>query len=188
MPQPTYPIETERLILRPYEAGDLDTVYDIHSRPDVVRYLYWSAKTREEAKEMLERDMKRTSFEPDSSGVKLAVVRKDTGQCIGDVSVFWFNKEHLQGEFGFIFHPDHHGKGFATEAAQVMLDLGFGEFGLHRIVGRLDARNTASAKVLERLGLRLEAHFRENELFKGEWGDELVYAMLASEWRERRSA
>ena len=64
-----------------------------------------------------------------------------------------------------------------------MLRLGFEELDLHRIVGRLDARNTASARVLERLGMRLEAHLRENEFVKGEWVSELIYAVLAGEWR-----
>ncbi|MCW2947645.1 MAG: GCN5-related N-acetyltransferase, partial [Actinoallomurus sp.] len=93
---------------------------------------------------------------------------------------------HRQGEVGYIFHPDHGGRGYATEAAEVVLRLGFEELGLHRIVGRLDGRNTASARVLERLGLRREAHFVQNELVKGEWTDEVVYAMLADEWRARR--
>jgi len=69
-----------------------------------------------------------------------------------------------------------------------MLRLGFEEYGLHRIVGRLDARNTASARVLERLGMRREAHFRQNEIIEGEWTDEFVYAILRPEWQERARA
>ena len=64
-----------------------------------------------------------------------------------------------------------------------MLRLGFEELGLHRIIGRIDARNTPSARVLERLGMRREAHFVHNEILKGEWTDEVVYAMLEDEWR-----
>jgi RimJ/RimL family protein N-acetyltransferase len=63
-----------------------------------------------------------------------------------------------------------------------MLRLGFAGLGLHRIIGRCDARNDASARLMERLGMRREAHFRENEIFKGAWGDEYVYAILAAEW------
>jgi RimJ/RimL family protein N-acetyltransferase len=66
-----------------------------------------------------------------------------------------------------------------------MLHLGFVDLGLHRILGRLDARNAASANVLERLGMRREAHILENEFVKGEWTDELLYAMLAREWIAR---
>jgi RimJ/RimL family protein N-acetyltransferase len=66
-----------------------------------------------------------------------------------------------------------------------MLRLGFEDLGLRRIVGRIDARNAASARVLDRLGMRREAHFAQNEIIKGEWTDEVVYAMLQDEWRAR---
>jgi RimJ/RimL family protein N-acetyltransferase len=69
-----------------------------------------------------------------------------------------------------------------------MLRLGFEDLGLHRILGRLDARNTASAKLLERLGMRREAHIVENEFVKGEWTDELLYGLLAREWAARGGA
>jgi RimJ/RimL family protein N-acetyltransferase len=68
-------------------------------------------------------------------------------------------------------------------AASAVLDLGFGELGLNRVVARLDPRNENSAKLAVRLGMRQEAHFVRNEIFKGEWTDELVYAVLADEWR-----
>jgi len=112
-------------------------------------------------------------------------VLPETGVLIGDVVLFWRSREHRQGEIGYIFHPDYHGNGYATEAAREMLRLGFDDLGLHRIVGRVDARNTASARVLERLGMRPEAHFLQNEMVKGEWTDEIVYAMLEHEWRAR---
>ena len=79
--------------------------------------------------------------------------------------------------------PNHHGHGYGTEGARLMLRLGFEVLGLHRIIGRCDARNTASARVMERLGMRREAHLIENEWVNGEWTDELLYAMLDHEWR-----
>jgi RimJ/RimL family protein N-acetyltransferase len=82
-----------------------------------------------------------------------------------------------------VLHPDHHGQGYGREAAVEVLRLGFEGLGLHRIIGRCDAHNHASARLLERLGMRREAHFRENEFFKGEWADEYVYALLANEWQ-----
>ena len=83
-------------------------------------------------------------------------------------------------------HPDHQGHGYATEAAEAMLALAFDTYGLHRVTGRLEPRNTASARVLERLGMRKEAHLIENEWVKGEWQSEAVYAILAREWRQAR--
>jgi RimJ/RimL family protein N-acetyltransferase len=105
---------------------------------------------------------------------------------VGDVVLMYISEAHRQGEIGFVLHPNHQGHGYATEAAREMLRLGFERLGLHRIVGRLEARNAASAAVLERLGMRLEAHLHENEWVKGEWQSELVYAMLATEWASLR--
>ena len=84
-----------------------------------------------------------------------------------------------------MFHPEHHGRGYATEATAELLRLGFEELGLHRMYGRLDARNSASARVLEKLGMRHEAQLVENEWVKGEWTDEAIYAMLDREWEAR---
>jgi RimJ/RimL family protein N-acetyltransferase len=119
----------------------------------------------------------------DGDSVSLAVVLKDSGELVGDCTLFLVSREHRQGEIGYILHPDHHGHGYATEAAAFLLELAFEDFDLHRVVGRLEPRNAASAGVLERIGMRREAHLVENELVKGEWQSELVYAILRREWR-----
>jgi RimJ/RimL family protein N-acetyltransferase len=181
--QPAYPITTDRLILRPFAPGDLDDLYAFHSLPEVARYLYWEPRDRDQAGEALLGKIPRSRLDADGQHLVLAVVLPETGRVIGEVSLAWLSREHRQGEVGFVFHPDAGGKGLATEAARVMLRLGFDGLGLHRIVGRCDARNAASWRLLERLGLRREAHLVHNEIFKGEWGDEFVYAILDSEWR-----
>ena len=66
-----------------------------------------------------------------------------------------------------------------------MVDYAFTGLGAHRVVGRMDARNVASARVMERLGMRREAHLLENEYVKGEWTDEVIYAVLDTEWSGR---
>jgi RimJ/RimL family protein N-acetyltransferase len=181
--RPSYPIATERLLLRPFEPGDLDALVAIHSDPDVSRYLYWDVRGREELREVLGEKMQRTALTQEGDGLNLAVVLPGTAELIGDTTLFWRSDKHRQGEVGYILSPSHAGHGYATEAARAMLRIGFEELGLHRISGRLDARNEASARVLERLGMRCEAHLVENELVKGEWTDELVYALLEQEWR-----
>ncbi len=90
----------------------------------------------------------------------LAMERRDSRAVIGNVSLHWLIAEHRQGEIGFVLHPDHHGQRYGREAATEMLRLGFEGLGLHRIIGRCDARNDASARLMERLGMRREAHFR----------------------------
>ena len=106
-----------------------------------------------------------------------------SGELVGDVSLAWRSAEHRQGEIGYLFDPAHAGNGYATEASREMLRLGFEGLGLHRIIGKLDARNQPSARVLERLGMRLEARMLQNEFVKGEWTDEVTYALLEHEWR-----
>jgi RimJ/RimL family protein N-acetyltransferase len=172
-------IETERLELRPFEPGDLAAVHDIHRRPEMVRWLYEdAARTLDEDRPWLEGRIRRVRFGQSGDGLGFAAVRD--GTVIGDLSLTLSSAEHRQGEIGFLIHPDHQGRGYATEAAGALLELAFGTFGLHRVVGRLEARNVASARVLEKLGMRREAHLVENELVKGEWQSEAIYAVLGA--------
>ena len=183
----TGPIQTDRLVLRSFVPDDLDDLFAIQSRPEVTRYLYWDVRTRDEVRTVLEQRLSMNVLKDEGDILALAVVRKDTGRLVGDVNLRWLSAEHRQAEFGFVFNPSEHGQGFATEAAVAVLDLAFGPVGMHRVIGRMDSRNAASAAVMRKLGLRLEAHFVENEAFKGEWGDELVFAILAKEWADRRT-
>jgi RimJ/RimL family protein N-acetyltransferase len=183
MLHPTYPIFTDRLALRPFRDADLDALHAIHSRPDVVRYLYWEPRSRDDAQEMLQRRKLEVAIIREGEGLHLAADLRATGELIGQFNLFFVSQQHRLGEIGFVVHPDHHGRGYATEGIRPLIRLGFEELGLHRIIGRCDARNDASARVMERLGMRREAHFVENEFVKGEWTDGLEYAMLDREWR-----
>ncbi|MFZ0543789.1 MAG: GNAT family N-acetyltransferase [Candidatus Promineifilaceae bacterium] len=181
----TYPIETARLYLRPYENDDLEDLHNFYSRPDVARYLYWEAKDLEGTRESLTLKKRNTKLAGANSALVLAAVLQETGVLIGEVMLFLRSVEHRQGEIGFVFNPDYHGRGYATEAAKVILRIGFENARLHRIYGRCDPRNNGSYRLMERLGMRKEAHFVHNEIFKGEWGDELYYAILENEWRAK---
>jgi RimJ/RimL family protein N-acetyltransferase len=182
---PEYPIRTQRLLLRPFRAEDLDDVVAYQSRPDVARFLYWEPRDRAEVRAVLaERAASQTALREAGQRLSLAAEWPDAGRVVGEVTLRWLSAEHRQGEFGFVFNPEFQGRGLASEAARVMLDLAFDHgLGLHRVIGRCDALNAPSARLMERLGLRREAHFRQNEIFKGDWGDEYVYAILAEEWR-----
>lgn len=182
MLRPTYPIRTPRLALRPFTRDDLDAVHTYVSDPEVVRYLYWELTTdRVAARKML--DGKIGNWTLTDAGQTLVLAVEKSGTLIGEVVLKWLSREHRQGEVGFVITPAHQGHGYAAEAATAVLRLAFDDLGLHRVIGRCDPRNTASAHVLERLGMRREAHFVQNEIFKGEWSDEYVYAMLASDFR-----
>jgi RimJ/RimL family protein N-acetyltransferase len=177
---PPLPIRTERLLLRPFAEDDIDDVLAYQSDPEVVRYLYWEVRDRDQVAEALRPKMQATLVKS-GDAITFAIALPD-GPVVGETLLKWISVEHRQGEVGYVLNPAYQGRGYATEAAREMLRLGFESVGLHRIAAVCDGRNVASAAVMRRLGMRQEAHFVQNEIFKGEWGDELVFAMLASEW------
>ena len=183
MHEPAWPIETARLILRPFEPSDLVGLHGIHADEENVRWLYNDVRTLAETRELLARKTAGNALLGEGQWLSAAVALRATGELVGDMSLLWASEAHRQGELGFIFHRAHQGNGYATEAARPMLAFAFEALELHRVVGRLEPRNRGSARVLEKLGMRLEAHLAENEWVKGKWQSELVYAILAREWR-----
>jgi RimJ/RimL family protein N-acetyltransferase len=180
--RPDYPIVTARLQLRPLSLADLDPLLAYRSQPEVCRYLPFEPMTSEQLAGRLRGDLSRSQITHEGQALTLGAELTKTGELIGDAVLFFRSREHAGGELGYVFHPDFGGQGYATEACSAMLALAFDQLGLHRIIARLDARNHRSAALAARLGFRREAHLVQNELFKGEWSDELDYAMLASEW------
>lgn len=181
---PEYPIATGRLRLRPFTRGDVDAVFAYRSRADVCRYLFDEPMTRESCAEAVQQRIGQLSLDEEGDRIVLAVEPISGGGLMGEVSLILRGAESRQAEIGYIFHPDSHGHGFATEAARALLDLGFEGAGMHRIYARCDARNTPSWRLMERLGMRREAHLRDHALVKGRWDEEFIYALLESEWRE----
>ena len=155
---------------------DLAALHSIQSREDVARWLYWEPRSEAEVRDVLAAQIARAP----EAGMNLAVELRATGELVGHVSLSI--GEHRQGEVGFLFHPDHQGHGYATEAARALLAHAFEHYDLHRVYGRLEPRNAASARVLEKLGMRREGLLLENEWVKGEWQSEAIYALLAREW------
>jgi RimJ/RimL family protein N-acetyltransferase len=180
---PAWPIETERLHLRRFVPDDLEALHEIYSDPGVVRYLYEDVRSLDEVRALLDRKRAQTSLSREGDALAVALVARETGRLVGNVVLQWVSEAHRQGEIGFVMHPAEQGRGYATEAARPLLAYAFDELRLHRVVGRTEARNAGSARVLEKLGMRREAHLVENEWVKGEWQSELVYAILAREAR-----
>ncbi|PRB18352.1 GNAT family N-acetyltransferase [Microbacterium sp. MYb62] len=182
---PEYPIGTERLILRPLTAADAAPMHVYKSDPDAVRYVPYAPLELADVEQRIATTWSNTRFAKEGDAVSLAVEERATGALLGDVVLFWRGENDRSGEVGYILDPRAGGRGYATEAVEALLALGFEGLGLHRIVARIDERNTASAGVVERLGFRREARLVESSWFKGEWTTLLVYALLEDEWRER---
>ena len=183
--RPSYPVTTPRLLIRPLTPADADGLLAYRSIPDVCRYVPFEPQTREELLERIATRWTRTELTAEGQVIILGVQVRDTGVLAGDVMLAWQSQEHAQGEIGAVFNPDLSGRGYATEALDALLRLGFEGLGLHRIIARIDERNGASVRLVGRLGMRQEARLVENEWFKGEWTTELDFAMLAGEWQAR---
>jgi RimJ/RimL family protein N-acetyltransferase len=172
-----------RIALRRFRAADLDVFAAYRSVASVARFQSWDAPyPRREAEVMIGQMMAR---DPDTAGewFQFAVVLRSTGELIGDCAARPDADDPRQAEIGFTIAPEHQGRGYATDAARELLGYLFDQRGKHRVTASCDARNAASARVLERLGLRREGHLRESTWAKGEWTDDLLYALLAREWR-----
>lgn len=185
--RPIYPIRSERILLRPLTSRDTDALLAYRSREDVCLYVPFEPMTRADINERLAGQWSRTELTAPGQSLTLGAQVKESGELAGDCILFWRSREHAGAEIGYVFNPSLGGRGYATEAVTMMLRLGFEEFGLHRIVARIDERNEPSVKLARRVGMRQEGRLVENEFFKGEWSTELDFAILKAEWHAAHS-
>jgi RimJ/RimL family protein N-acetyltransferase len=113
---------------------------------------------------------------------QLAITLPDDGRLIGNCGIRRKPDQDWEADIGYELAPEYWGRGYATEAALAVVSFGFRELELHRISSWCIADNSASARVLEKAGLRPEGRLKENEYFKGRWWDPLLYGILESEW------
>ena len=174
------PVVTERLVIRRFAVADVAAVAAYRSDPEVARYQSWDAPVPEASARQLVAEF--AAAEEGAPGwFQYAVELRDGGVLAGDVGLC-LDENRMQAELGFTLARAHQGRGYATEAARCVLDRAFGA-GLRRVSAECDARNTASARLLERLGFRREGHRRRHTWLKGEWTDDLLFGLLAEEWR-----
>jgi RimJ/RimL family protein N-acetyltransferase len=183
---------TERLRLRPLTKDDLGDLHPTYQRrKDVKRYLQWEVHDHDEPTKNLEKRLAMSRLTGDGDGLIYAVElpEPDGGhdRIIGNVSIFLKSAKDAQFEVGWVFHPAVYGQGLAPEAAEALLELCFNTLKAHRVFAELDARNEASARLCEHLGMRKEALLRERELVEDEWHDMAIFGLLVSEYAERQA-
>ncbi len=177
------PIGTERLVLRRFERDDIDELGGFYGLPEARRYLDLKARDKADVKKALETMRLQTRLTRPGDTLTLAVERKSDERLIGHVSLIWTDATASQAELRFLFDPDVRRQNYGAESLRRFLDLGFDEFGFHRVFARCGGKSQGSAKLLKDLGMRLEAHYREHALFEGEWDEELHFAILDREWK-----
>lgn len=177
------PIETSHLRLRPFERGDCEAVARYHTLPSVQRYIERPTRYSEDVAAAVGIMRNQTELHRPGDVLALAMVRKGDAALVGQVSLKWSDATAGQGEIRFANDPAYSGRGYLTEALSAMLDVAFNHFRVHRVMVRCDGRSHHSVKLMQKLGMRLEAHYREHALFQGEWDEELHFALLDREWR-----
>lgn len=180
------PIQTERLVVRDFEEADWQAVHSYASDLEVVRYVDWGPNTEEETKNFIKRAVTYQKEQP-RRHYDLATVLKAEDQIIGGSGFHVSDPDNREGWIGYVLNRHFWGKGYATETAKALLDFGFRQHKLHRIFATCYPANTASAHVLEKVGMKREGHLREHKWAKGGWRSSYLYAILDYEWKKLKS-
>ncbi len=153
--------------------------------PRYLRLYPWTDRTKADARAFVEMFLDQQEERP-RRRFQLGITLSEGGEVMGSCGIRRKTENEWEADIGYDLAPEHWGRGYATEAALAMVAFGFRELGLHRVSSWCIADNVASARVLERVGLRMEGRLRENEYFKGRWWDTLLYGMLEDEWKADR--
>lgn len=175
-------METDRLLLDALRPDDAAALFAYRGDPEVARYQGWKPANVDEAAVFISKQSEQT-FGEAGGWCQLAIRSKETGELVGDFGVHFPPAKDDPIEFGLSLKPAQHGKGYAREVMTAAVDLAFGKWGYRRLVGSVDPRNTASVALCRSLGFRQEAHHVESYWFRGEWVDDMIFALLAHEWR-----
>lgn len=172
-------LETPRLLLREFRAADFDALYAIDSRPEAV--LYEPQMGADGVVAYLQEAEMQAQVQPRTL-FRLAITIRPADTVCGLIGLALNIRVTRDWELGWLVHPDEWNKGYATEAARRMIDFAFKELNAHRVIAFCDYDNRASERVMQKLGMRHEATMRQTRLLRGDWRDELLYAVLESEW------
>ncbi len=178
-------LTTARLFLREFEENDWQTILSYQSHPLYLRYNPWTHRTEDDVRHFVHTFITWREENPRSK-FQLAIILKANGQLIGNCGIRMKALHAWEADIGYELDHRFWGRGYATEAAQALLTFGFNDLRLHRIWAKCIAENTASAHVLQKIGMQQEGHFREDERMKNRWWDTLHYAILEHEWQAQK--
>lgn len=179
-----FPIQTERLLLREINASDLADVHEYASDPLVSRFEFWGPNTPDVTENVVQGWLTQQQQWPREE-VNLGVEAVSVHKLIGVITLRMKDDANRGADFGFAFNRRYWNQGYATEAARAVIDAAFRMLNVHRVWAGCDTRNIGSYRVMEKLGMRREAHLRKDVWQKGEWRDSYRYAVLQEEWLDR---
>jgi RimJ/RimL family protein N-acetyltransferase len=174
-------VTTPRLVLSPLTVDDAGALFEYRSAPEVRRFQPFEPRSPDDARQFIAAGLTEAPTWR-QYGLRL----KESAELVGDIGYKLDSEWGLQAELGITLSPAHQHRGLATEAVKVLVGHLFDTLSLHRVFASIDPRNEPSLRLFERLGFRREAHLRQSLWFKGEWVDDVIFAMLESEWRSNR--
>ena len=180
-------LETARLVLRQFKESDLEPFLAYRNDPEVAKYQGWSIPYPRDKAVGFVREMS-VALPGWNKWLQVALELKSRGEMIGDVAFSIMKDDERQAIIGYSLARPFWGQGYAFESMSGLLGYLFDEMKLHRVIAECDVENTASWKLLERLGFRREAYLVENLFFKDAYVSEYHYAMLGREWQEPHSS
>jgi len=175
-------IRTKRFTIDLFDKNDIDQIYEYRKDPKV----YESYSIKPESKEALLKYFEDNITEfNESNGYTIFVIRNEN-EIVGDIALSYWGNENKKNAIGYAINPKFQKQGYGYEAVKSVLDYLFKELNRNRIQAEVDEHNTASWKLLEKLGFVKEAVLREAEYYNGTWEDTFVYAMLKSDWEKSK--
>lgn len=174
-------IHTQRLVLRDLTLEDAETLLRYRQDPEVARYQSWRIFDLDGIRRFI---LSHRNLAPNTedSWYQVAIADRKGNQLLGDLGLHFPNGQREQAEIGITLAPWAQGRGLAQEALTAALDYYFVGLKKHRVYASVDPRNTPCTRLLERVGMRKEAHHIESYFADGEWTDDVIYALLRREW------
>lgn len=176
-------LESERLLYRSYKQDDFPIFYDMLSNLENMKYRSSEPKSMKQVQEYLSWGIMCAKEQP-CINYRYAVVIKETGELIGSCELAFTNKD--PAELAWELHRDYWRKGYGTEIGRTLLKLGFETLGLRRIIADCNTLNEGSYGIMEKIGMRREAHYvqcyRGNSALNHQWCDKYLYAILRDEY------
>lgn len=178
---------TPRLTLRPFTDADAEPLFEHTRNPNVTRFTLWEAHSSIEETFVFVHDYAQLRYRegmPEPFAITITPDPRPVGSC----GCFWASQQHRTMELGYWIAEPSWGKGYVAEACHAVLALTFAEYGPERMQARVIDGNSASARVLAKLGFQEEGTLRRSLLRRGRLEDVRMFSLLRTEWDARRRA